>query len=107
MVASWKASGLTAHEFGAQHGISKKQLHNWAYRLGMNVKRRQEASAPAVRLLPVVRRAGSRAAMVHGGRQSGIRVNVAGASMDVEPGFNEATLRKILIVVKEVQEGGR
>jgi len=32
---------------------------------------------------------------------------MAGASVDIHTGFDEATLRKVLCVVKSLQDGGR
>jgi len=36
-----------------------------------------------------------------------IRVNIGGASMDVEPGFDEGTLRRVLVLMSELQRGQR
>ena len=105
-VARWRASGLTAREFGALHGISKKQLQNWAYRLGQRAKRKEGSTTPAVRLLRVVRSAKT-SKPVRTEVRSGIRLSLAGAAVDVEPGFDEATLRRLIVVIKEVQEGAR
>lgn len=101
----WKASGLTAAEFGGRRGVSKQQLHNWAYRLGLTGtgNRKVEARRATVRLVPIVRR--PTAEMVSRPRAGGgIRLSFAGATMDVEAGFDPATLRRILQVARSMHE---
>jgi hypothetical protein len=105
----WKASGLTAVEFGARRGISKQQLHNWASRLGLTRKNAGIAKdrPAAVRLVPIVRHAAQEMAGRTRAHGTGIRLSFAGATMDVEAGFDPATLRKILQVARSIHEGER
>jgi len=51
-VASWRASGLTADEYAAQHGLVAATLRWWASRLKRE-ERTQEA--PLVRMAQVMR----------------------------------------------------
>ena len=107
-VLQWKASGLTAGEYGGRHGVSKQQLHNWAFRLGLTGTGSASADRDpaAVRLVPVVRRPAREMAsrpqtrFEPGG--TGIRLSFAGATMDVESGFDPATLRRILQVARSM-----
>ena len=105
MVMAWKDSGLTAPEFGGRHGVSKQQLHNWAYRLGLTGtgSKKPRGGLATVRLVPVVRRPAWEAASRPRTGGTGIRLSFAGATMDVEAGFDPATLRKILQVAQSVQ----
>jgi hypothetical protein len=110
LVVQWKASGQTAAEFGCRRGLSRKLLHNWAYRLGLTKtpKRKAVTGTSAVRLLRIVGR-GDRA---HEPRRpdperTGVRLTFAGATMDVDAGFDAATLRRILLIAQSMQHGGQ
>jgi hypothetical protein len=106
MVMQWETSGLTAAEFGGRGGVSKQQLHHLAYRLGLTgeVSRKSEGDPAAVGLVPIVRR--PTRAMEDRPRSSGagLRLSFAGATMDVEAGFDTATLRTILQVARSMHE---
>jgi hypothetical protein len=52
-VTAWKASGQTAEVFAASHDLTAGTLRWWASRLRR--EERQQAAAPAVRLVRVVR----------------------------------------------------
>lgn len=54
LIRAWRASGLTADEFAAQHGTSGAQLRGWAWKLGKPRPRRNEV--PPIKLveLPAV-----------------------------------------------------
>jgi len=51
LVASWRASGQTAEEFAAAHGVAAATLRWWTSRL----KREEPAQAPLVRMAQVIR----------------------------------------------------
>lgn len=104
MVNQWRASGLTAAEFGGRHGVSKQQLHNWASRLGLTRARDTETQADpaAVRLVPIVRRSARALSRPTQAKGTGIRLSFAGATMDIEAGFDPATLRKVLQVAQSI-----
>jgi hypothetical protein len=110
-VARWKASGTTAPEFAAKHGFSSRKLYDWFYRLRKAKRVASKATSGVttspVRLLRVVR--GERDAAINGTDSAAnrIRLSMAGASVDIGAGFDEATLRKVLCVVKSLQDGGR
>jgi hypothetical protein len=56
-IEAWKASGQTATEFGARHGIDSRQLYWWSWwqrkRAGKQAPLRGPDKAAAVRFLPV------------------------------------------------------
>lgn len=110
-MARWKASGTTAPDFAAKHGLSSRKLYDWFYRLrktkGATSNAKSGVSTSAVRLLRVVRR--ERSAAISGAVSTphAIRLTLAGASMDIHAGFDEATLRKVLCVVKSVEGDGQ
>jgi hypothetical protein len=109
-ITEWKASGTSATEFAARHGISSQRLYNWSSRFLKAERLRSKAkqtTAP-VRLLRVVP---TRSAdVVCGGSAmaapSAIRLTMADVSVDVQAGFDEATLRKVLEVVKSLRGSG-
>jgi transposase len=104
-IAHWKASGLTAAEFGAKHGLLGRQLHNWAYRLRLTKassatpKQTELRKAHPVRLLRVLSQrhpqSTDRAAL----ESSGVRLIMSGAIIDLRPGFDAKTLRTVLALV--------
>jgi hypothetical protein len=110
-VARWKASGWTAPEFAAKHGLSSRKLYDWFYRLrktkGAASKASPQVTTSPVRLLRVVRGEGGSATNGSADSPNAIRLSMAGASVDIHAGFDEATLRRVLCVVKGLQEGGR
>ena len=84
-VASWRASGLTADEFAAQHGIAAGTLRWWASQL----KREQPApEAPLVRMAQVIRSASPSP------RRGSVVIDVvhARARVTVESGVERETL---------------
>jgi len=119
LVTQWKASGLTAGEFGARHGLSRKLLHNWAYRLGLTAASKRKTETPvvkaarsggtdtsAVRLLRIVGRGNPAHAGEPKTERAAIRMTFAGATMDLDAGFDPAALRKILLVAQSIRDGG-
>jgi hypothetical protein len=46
LVKAWKASGLTAAQFAAQHGLKAKALSTWRWRLRTQPKRPSDSAAP-------------------------------------------------------------
>ena len=106
-IAEWKASGSSATEFAARHGISSQRLYNWSSRFlkAERVKSKTRQTTGPVRLLRVVP---TRSAdVVYGGSAmaapSAIRLTMADVSVDIQAGFDEATLSKVLGVVKSLQ----
>lgn len=104
VVMQWKASGLTAAEFGSREGVSKQQLHNWTSRLGLTGRANKQAEdeTQPVRLLPIVRPPARPVAKQAKTGGTGIRLSFAGATMDLEAGFDPATLRKVLQVAQSI-----
>jgi len=100
-VAQWRVSGLSAPKFAEQHGIAANQLRQWAYELkkrGMKVS--ESADVPTqVRLLRVIPRQESHPAPTSQ-TNSGIRLSIDGAALELAIGFDEPTLRRVLAVVK-------
>jgi transposase-like protein len=46
LVKAWKASGLTAAQFAAQHGLKPKALSTWRWRLRTQAKRAPDSATP-------------------------------------------------------------
>lgn len=84
-VASWRASGLTADEFAARHGVAAGTLRWWASRLKRE-ERKQDATR--VRMARVIRAATPATA------RGSVIVDVpdARARVTVEAGVERATL---------------
>jgi hypothetical protein len=53
LVREWRRSGLTAAQFGEQHGLSAQQLHNWSWRFGRQRAKCKGKPTEALRLLKV------------------------------------------------------
>lgn len=110
-VARWKASGATGPEFAARHGFSGRKLYDWCYRLrkteeaGSKAKAKERTSP--VRLLRVVRSRHDAAISGTDDPPNAIRLTMGGASVDIQAGFDEATLRRVLCVVKSLGDGGQ
>lgn len=97
-VKEWRSSGLSARQFVEGADYSEGSLRYWASRL----KRSRPASEPeALRVVRVVHGAGDRAETSDTG--SRVRVEVGGARVSVEPGFDRATLRMVLEVLRELE----
>jgi hypothetical protein len=110
-VGRWKASGSTAPEFAARHGFSSRKLYDWSYRLrmpeGSSSKSKTKETTGPVRLLRVVPTKGHAAIKDADNPPNAMRLTMAGVSVDIHAGFDEATLRKVLCVVKALQDSGR
>ena len=110
-IARWKASGTTAPEFGARHGLPSRKLYDWSYRLrnpeGAASKSKAKEAISSVRLLRVVPSTRDPAISGTDIAPNAIRLTMAGASVDIHAGFDEATLHKVLCVVKALQDSGR
>ena len=89
-VASWRASGETAAEFGRRHGFAATTLWYWASRL----KREGAKAAPVVRLAQLVRIPGSEGAA----RRGAIVVDLIDvrARITIEPGVDRETLSTVV-----------
>jgi len=46
LVSAWKASGLSAAQFAAEHGLEAKALSTWRWRLRTQPKRPSEVATP-------------------------------------------------------------
>jgi hypothetical protein len=59
IVKAWKASGLTAAQFAAQHGLRPKALSTWRWRLRTQPQRRPDTAPPKLVQLSVADLVGS------------------------------------------------
>jgi hypothetical protein len=89
-VRRWRASSLTAREFGARHGLDPRTLRWWAWKL-----RRSRPARPAfveVRVPPAM------PAMEPGAVEVLLR---GGARLRVGAGFDPAHLRAVVAALEE------
>ena len=109
-VTAWRASGKTAAEFCAGQDFSKSGLHYWSHKLG-RLGRDDEASRGrargVTRLLRVQRKVGPapgndtiRPAQAHAA--GGVLLEVADIRIEVNAGFDRATLASVLEVVQQL-----
>jgi len=97
-VDAWRASGMTAEAFAAEHDFPVGTLRSWSSRLGREEKR---TSTPVIRLARVVR---PPASPVSGPRHGGIVIELTGAPARV---FVEGQVdRQMLAIVLDVIRGG-
>jgi len=108
LIARWKASGSTAAEFGAKHGLSGRQLHNWAYRLRLTkadepdsagLKQLEPRNPRPIQLLRVVSHRRPQSTDRGAPESSGVRLIVSGGIIDLRLGFDATTLRTVLALV--------
>lgn len=59
IVKAWKASGLTAAQFAAQHGLKPKALSTWRWRLRTQAQGRFDVAPPKLVQLSVAELVGS------------------------------------------------
>ena len=87
-IAAWQASGWSVRVFCARHGLAEPSFYAWRKKLT-----RRDASAPAfvpVRVVPDEAEA------------EGVTVVLArGRTVRVSPGFDAATLRRVVAVLEE------
>ena len=80
LVEQWRQSGQRKAAFCRERGLAMWQMHYWCSRIGA------DAQAGG----------GSVFARVRGVGGSGLRLRVGGLELEVEPGFDEATLKRLL-----------
>ncbi len=91
-LSQWRASGLSVRAFCTQHGLASASFYRWRH-----VLERRATEPPA--FVPVQIVADTRPPQANALEL----VLVDGRTVRVAPGFDEATLRRLLAVL---QEGG-
>ena len=95
-VRRWKESGLTAAQFAAREGIPRAQaLSWWAHHLSRSGK----ASKPAA-AIKMVRVEAVSVENATETRDGGVEIRCGACRIEVRPGFDEATLRRVLVVME-------
>src|SRR6516225_5222876 len=87
-ITAWQASGLSVRGFCARHGLAEPSFYAWRKKLT-----RRDAAAPAfvpVQVVPDEAGAGGVTVVLAGGR-----------TVRVSPGFDAATLRRVVAVLEE------
>lgn len=85
VVAQWEASGLSGRAFCAAHGVEVKRLYRWRQRL--RPRSPSSTSAPSAGFALAV-------------ASRGVRVRLpGGAVIEVDPGFDAALLRQIVVAL--------
>ena len=108
-VRRWAKSGLDAEAFAAQEGIEARTLVWWRWRLGMGpragvlpaVGEHVESTTPTfleVALRPAA--AAARVVSLPDTTSEALEVHVGGHRVVVRPGFDEASLRRLLSVLE-------
>ena len=101
-VAAWRASGESAQKFAEGRDYTVHMLRYWARRIDEEAA---AASAPSIRLARVVRAPAEAAALPRAtARQptgAALVLEVGGARVQVPAGFERATLRAVLEVLRE------
>ena len=91
LVKAFEQSGLTIQKFCAAEGVSTTMFYKWRRRLGLAVKRRSRA-VPKLEFVELgAERSQAKVELV---TKSGVVVRVA-------PSFDEATLRRVLDVLRK------
>ena len=111
-VEQWKRSGLTAKAFAAAHGLNASSLNCWSWKL--RAEERQEPTAPKRKVressrtvafveLPIASTGQSAASEPARGSAALELLLADGVRVRVQPGFDEATLKRVVRTL----EGGR
>ena len=87
-IAAWRASGETAAQFASSQGYSAGSLRWWSSRLGRAAKARPVALAR----VEVPKRVAA--------ASSGVRVDVGGARVEVDSGFDCDVLRAVVSTLR-------
>jgi len=107
-VTAWRASGLTAAQFGAREGINPASLYHWSWRLGREEEDEdaeldaetlgaEEVKEP--RIVRLVREAPDAG--------SAIEIVVGDVTVAVRSGFDASMLRDVLGVLATRADGGQ
>ena len=105
-VEEWRASGLTADEFGKTRGFQGGALRHWASALKMTKPRRRKrdtepGSLRRLQLARVVRvRQEEKAATLGRDQAGGLELVVGRVRIGVQPGFDRTTLGAVLDVIE-------
>jgi transposase len=87
-ITAWQASGLSVRGFCARHRLAEPSFYAWRKKLA-----RRDAAAPAFVPVQVV---------PDGAEAEGVTVVLAGGrTVRVSPGFDAATLRRVVAVLEE------
>jgi hypothetical protein len=95
-VSAWRASGESARDYAARIGFAAATLRWWSSELGRRGV--AVAEAPPKLTLARVELKSSHAGRVGG---SGVHLSVGGLRVDVDRGFDAATLRAVLAAIAE------
>ena len=100
-VQEWRASGLSAPEFGKRHGVSAARLYNWASSLKLQRDRQHDAPFPFVRVM----RRGAVANVT--GPERPIVVEIAAARVVLSKGFNKEALADVIAILSTHDKRGQ
>lgn len=108
-VAEWRGQGVSAAKYCERRGISPKQLQTWAWKLGLSARSsatKATAETP-LRLLRVVSRKDATGPAAKDAERSGVRLAVAGITVDVQSNFDRVVLRDVLSILGSHAGGQR
>lgn len=101
-VAEWRESGLTAAAYCEKHGVGLSALRHWSHRLGRRSTASATGGATTVRLARVVAIAATAgmAPTAEASPRPSLVLEVGGARIMVDVGFDRATLAGVLDVLR-------
>ena len=100
-VRAWRASGETARAYCAAHGLSVKRLWSWSARMQDEKKAARKVAKSGTELrIALVRPARPAEITTTTVRGTGVRLLVGAVRVDVERGFDEETLSRVLAVLE-------
>jgi transposase len=106
LVARWKRSGLSAREFGAKARVDFRSLHWWSWAIRKRAMQQEEPAtfaddAPAFLPVHIVERDAIPEKVTSAAGEPVEIVIDARLAVRVGPGFDEATLRRVLEVLRD------
>ncbi|MCB9658385.1 MAG: hypothetical protein H6726_12120 [Sandaracinaceae bacterium] len=100
-VRAWRASGDTARAYCAAHGLNVNRLWSWSARMQDEKKAaRKIAKSGAGIRMALVRPTRPTVTATSVTRGTGVRLSVGAVRVEVERGFDEETLSRVLAVLE-------
>ncbi|MCA9535822.1 MAG: hypothetical protein KC593_19185 [Myxococcales bacterium] len=100
-VRAWRASGETARAYCAKHGLNLHTMWSWSARMQDEKRASSKVAKSGAELrMALVRPTRPVETIVTVARGTGVRLSVGAVRVEVERGFDEETLSRVLAVLE-------
>ena len=98
---AWRASGETARAYCAKHGLNLHTMWSWSARMQDEKRASSKVAKSGAELrMALVRPTRPVETIVTVARGTGVRLSVGAVRVEVERGFDEETLSRVLAVLE-------